>query len=675
MMSNQSSCVRAIGRATAALLLGLFAGCGEQDLLPGDTGDGSGATIDGDDSANPLDGYVPDPEVYVAPTDSARLIEVTSAAGTVSRFPSNQLLVLLNEGVPRATAERLAGEVGGRIVGQIPGDGFYQIELSTSTLAELDAAIAHLQADSDVTAAGRSLMGELAQSCPADDDNGELQDMDRCAFTATEYYQAITMFEFFRPHVTLHRVVVGIIDTGVDVTTGEFTPSRILNLNEIDAQPIDWDPEGHGTAVAGIIGAEDTGRGINGLAWRFLRNNLWLAVSTMGEDLNVQPQICIASAVVLANAGASVINCSFGWPQSDRDFDVIRETWRRIIRRRSNVLFVAAAGNERTELTDRNYAPGGLDLPNLITVAGSALCNPQELYANSNRGGFDVAAPAESVPATSRDGSFRLLNGTSIAAPQVTALAAVLKSLRPALSAAELKHYIVAYALSAGSGATFARLCFSTSIGELLLAMDVPDPVASWIDPLGLGNYGASGLILSRLCPAGISFQVEGYGNWDLFEPGREASLGVIGSRAAPPTVSLAGTEPDEVRCVISSDTIAQFALGSYVIADSGPEVVRVLFMDEASVDMGLGIAGSINFDACSIYERDPFDGITPWIVRVSGDFEGVLEVAHVDGRDPTLHEISGYFTLPMLTVFTGPDDPLRDYLEITCEGGMPRGE
>jgi hypothetical protein len=56
--------------------------------------------------------------------------------------------------------------------------------------------------------------------------------------------------------------------------------------------------------------------------------------------------------------------------------------------------------------------------------------------------------------------------------------------------------------------------------------------------------------------------------------------------------------------------------------------------------------------------------------VVVNGAFEGVFEVGHFDGSNPTLNDFSGDFAMPMLVT---NDDELHDYLEATCEGGLPR--
>ena len=72
-----------------------------------------------DNDDNPSGLFVPDPEVYSAPVDAARLVEWATSGGRTVEFPVNQLILLTNEGVQRGAVDRLAAELGGTVVGQV----------------------------------------------------------------------------------------------------------------------------------------------------------------------------------------------------------------------------------------------------------------------------------------------------------------------------------------------------------------------------------------------------------------------------------------------------------------------------------------------------------------------------------------------------------------------------
>lgn len=651
---------------------------------PWPAGCGVNPVPDGGNGGGPFDHYVPDPNVYAGAVDPAMIIEQTTGTGRTIRYPVNQMVLLMNEGTNRSAVEALVDRLGGSIVGQVPDIHFYQVELPTATQAELEAAIDQAEANPDVTAAGYNVASNANQSCPAANDNAEILNIDKCAFTEPEYYNALTMFDFFRPYLTLHPVAVAVIDSGLDPTTGEFDEVDVFYLNNPAGPPVDSDPDMHGTLVCGMIAADDDMRGINGIASRFLPDNLNLAVAGWeGIQLGTTATgSCVAHDMlytfVAAAAGAQVVNLSFGYEPSDPHFRVIRETWKRRIASLPDVVFVAAAGNETAELDGNNSAPGGISLPNLITVAGTARCEPDRPAGFSNYGpAVDVAAPAEDVPVVFFGGSvigYGTASGTSFAAPMVASLAAILKSIRPSLTPAQIKHYIADYAHPL-YGNRFGRLMFTNSICRLLIDMDVGDPIRSWIDPMRVGDIDPSAVILSRICVAEATWTVEGYGTY-FFDTGGDDDGPETAGHIDDTTFVFGGGDTDTATIRFTAFHLSQFALGTYAITpsgDTGTDTVSAHFFDYRSTEPGAGVTGSITFDACRIDERNPFDGITPWIVRMNGTFTGVLEIAHND-RDPTFHGFNGSFSLPLL-VLAGPEDPLIDFLENTCESGIPRPE
>jgi subtilisin family serine protease len=618
------------------------------------------------DPNDPFNNFTPDANIFTAAPDPAQLTELATDDGGTITFAVNIVLLLMEEDANREDVDEAVAAIDGTIVGQVPAVGLYQIEVPATTIAELDAAIDRAEDDVNVAYAGYDAAPSILQECPAFSDNTGIIQIDQCPFVETEYFQALTMFDIFRPYLEVNRVTVGVIDTGLDPSTTEMDDVDILWLNDVGGTPSDPHPILHGTAVAGIIAADDDGSGVNGMASRFLNDRMNLVVGRMEGNAGS----AIAYTNIACAAGADVVNISLTWDDRNPQFEVIWHAWLRTLGLNSDALFCVSAGNDSREVDGVNHAPAGIDLPNVLTVAATAACDPTSLAGFSNYGpGVDVAAPGENFPCISTGGFYRPLSGTSMAAPVVASLGAILKSLDPTLAPRQLARYITERSLIINPDTRHGRAVFSNAINQLLVDMNVGDPVQSWIDPMGLRTHGASAIVLSRICPQGISLTVDSYGFHELRSPDDDIGLGALGSALSPPTIFLS-CNTDEVVFTIASSTLPEFALGSYpLVRDPGPAGCEATFVEQASLDGGVALSGILTLDMCRIEQRSPFNGVDPWVVVVNGAYEGVLEIGHFDGSDPTIHEFHGEFALPMTVADL---EQLHEYLENNCEGGLP---
>jgi cell wall-associated protease len=198
----------------------------------------------------------------------------------------------------------------------------------------------------------------------------------------------------------------------------------------------------HGTGVAGLIGALNNGRGVNGVA-RHVKLMI-LRVVPNGDEHDKDVALAIRYAV---RNGASVVNCSFGKSHSIHpDFveQAIGEA------ERAGVLIVLAAGNAGSNNDSvPNYPTGnikGKRAPNVISVAASAAKDDEYLaayFSNYGKHSVDVFAPGSDVENLTLGSSYSTSSGTSVAAPVVAGMAAVLKSYYPQLTAEQLKKIII----------------------------------------------------------------------------------------------------------------------------------------------------------------------------------------------------------------------------------------
>lgn len=208
----------------------------------------------------------------------------------------------------------------------------------------------------------------------------------------------------------------------------------------------------HGTHAAGIIGAvRENGKGMDGVADKV--QIMMVRVVPEGDEHDKDVALAIRYAV---DNGAQIINMSFGKAYSPQQHWVeaaIRYAGRR------GVLIVKAAGNSGASLDSVPDYPAGrylnnnTPIPYMITVGASGPGAEALIpgFTNYGRESVDVFAPGVQIYSTVGYDSagraiqgYKRISGTSMAAPVVTGMAAVLKSYYPRLSAADIKAIIEA---------------------------------------------------------------------------------------------------------------------------------------------------------------------------------------------------------------------------------------
>lgn len=256
------------------------------------------------------------------------------------------------------------------------------------------------------------------------------------------------------------KTIVAVVDTGIDGTHKDFEGTHFTaGYNFVSSKKIlagsNSDDNGHGTLVAGIIGATtDNKKGISGANWDVtLMPVKALNAQGSGTSSNISQAIVWA-----ADHGANVINLSLGGFKLSHTqilADSISYAYDK------NVVVVAAAGNDVAvtggNLDERPVFPicndNGKNM--VIGVTATDVKDMKPDFANYGKACVDVAAPGKRIlslinydPATGVEApnSYAYASGTSMAVPFVSAQAALLKSYSPRLTNKQIRDTIISTA-------------------------------------------------------------------------------------------------------------------------------------------------------------------------------------------------------------------------------------
>lgn len=254
-------------------------------------------------------------------------------------------------------------------------------------------------------------------------------------------------------------VTVAIIDSGINYNHPDLKDNMWTNLAELNGKPgvdddgngyIDdiygynfesakenadpMDVLGHGSHCAGIIGAKgNNGQGIVGVNW----NVKLMALKFIGESGEGTTDAAIKAIDYAINNGAKIISNSWG---GDGPSKALEEAIERA--NQKGVLFVAAAGNNKADNDVLPFYPASYPLENIISV--TAVDNQGRLAPFSNYGkkSVHVGAPGVNILSTVLK-DYDSHSGTSMAAPFVSGVAALLLAHEPNLSHIEIKERII----------------------------------------------------------------------------------------------------------------------------------------------------------------------------------------------------------------------------------------
>ena len=268
----------------------------------------------------------------------------------------------------------------------------------------------------------------------------------------------------WRYYTPARQAVIALIDTGVQYRHSELTGSFWTNTDEIAGNGVDDDGNGyvddingwnfydnnnyvytgstdaHGTHCAGTISAKKNNEeGVAGLA--DYDNIKIMMLKALGGEKGEGTTLSLALAIKYAEAnGASICNLSLGTDTNDK---VLYRTMKN-----SKMLFIVAAGNggedgRGIDIDKKPSYPASYDLDNIITVANIKADGTLSASSDYGASSVDIGAPGTDIISTSAGGKYAYMTGTSMAAPFVTAAAAMVYSSNADLTLADTKNILL----------------------------------------------------------------------------------------------------------------------------------------------------------------------------------------------------------------------------------------
>jgi subtilisin family serine protease len=363
-----------------------------------------------------------------------------AAGDRVAPQAEDRLLIKPRIGVNRAELARFQSVNRCEIVRHFPGLGDLQV-LRVSRGQAIRDLVRRYQASGLVEYAEPDYGIHLDSVLPSDPkfldgtlwglnnagQNGGLANAD---IDAPEAWSALT---------SASNVIVAVIDSGVRLTHEDLAGNLWTNpldgshgLNAITGTTDINDDNGHGTRVAGVIGARgNNGLGVVGVAWQ-VRIMACKFTDQSGSATVADAITCLDYA---RTNGAHIINASWGLDEFSLSLSNAMAALRA-----AGILVVAAAGNSAQDIDLFPHYPASYDLDNIVAVMATTRQDEQYGLSNFGATNVDLAAPGDQIYSTDfqSDSSYAMDEGTSLAAAYVSGAAALLLAAHPGESPAQI---------------------------------------------------------------------------------------------------------------------------------------------------------------------------------------------------------------------------------------------
>jgi subtilisin family serine protease len=253
-------------------------------------------------------------------------------------------------------------------------------------------------------------------------------------------------------------IIVGVIDTGVDYTHPSLKGRMWINQEEAkgkqgidddgnghiddihgvdftkDSTPSGNDNNGHGTHVAGTIAAASSPFGHAGIA----PNAKIMALKFLDSKGKGDFKGLIKALDYVVKMNVSILNHSWGYYGKS---EILRNIFEQLDQ--NGILSIVAAGNHARSYNEIAVYPAAFKYKTIISVAAINHSGEPAFFSAWHPNKVHVSAPGQDILSCWPRGGYRLLSGTSMAAPHVTGIAALVKGQNPTFDHSQIKERIL----------------------------------------------------------------------------------------------------------------------------------------------------------------------------------------------------------------------------------------
>lgn len=334
---------------------------------------------------------------------------LAGAAPPPQKFVTDELLVQFKAGVTKTDSDNALKGAGAREADEIAPIRVKKIKVPAAAIEKVKAALAK---NPRVSFVENNLLASGA-AVPNDP-----------SFGSQWHLQKIGAPLAWDISTGLATVDIAVVDSGVDPNHPDLSGKLIPGYNFLGSNADTSDVLGHGTAVAGTAAAiANNATGVAGVAWK----NPVMPLVVL-DATNYASYANIAKAITYAaDRGVRVINVSIGGTTSSSTLqNAVNYAWNK------GAIVFAAAMNSNSSAPAYPAA-----CTNVVAVAATNSADARASFSNYGSW-ITIAAPGEGIYTTTRGGGYGSWNGTSFASPMTAGLAALILSVNPMLTNAQV---------------------------------------------------------------------------------------------------------------------------------------------------------------------------------------------------------------------------------------------
>jgi subtilisin family serine protease len=392
-------------------------------------------------------------------TLTALLLTLSGTAGGADledgTFVPDQLLVKFQAGTGDAVIAAINQSVGGNVKERFRGDADLRL-IQLPVGSDLGSVIRFYELQPEVKYAEPNHLYHITV-LPDDTRFGELWGMHNTGQSGGLADFDIDAPEGWDVNTDASSVVIGSIDTGVDVNHEDLSANIWTNPGEIAGNGTDddnngfiddvngwdfvnndnnpYDDNSHGSHTMGSASAVgNNGKGVAGVAW----SSQIMAIKVCNSFGSCPTNAIINGIDYATDNGAHVTSNSYGGGGFNQSMkDAIGRA------NAAGVLFSAAAGNNGRNTDSSPFYPASYDDPNIVSVANMNRFGNRSSSSNYGATTVDLGAPGTTILSTNPNNAYGNKSGTSMACPHVTGALASMMGFNPTLTHLEYKDLLL----------------------------------------------------------------------------------------------------------------------------------------------------------------------------------------------------------------------------------------